>query len=59
MPEYRLILRNSGEGLSEIIDLVADNLDFVLAFIDRQRALLLPPVEVWSNGELLLTLFEI
>lgn len=58
MPEYRLILRRSSDDHSEIIDLIADDLRMVLAFASRQRSLLKPPLEIWHDGNLLMTLWE-
>lgn len=56
MPEYRLISRCADGEPPEIIDLLADNLEAVLAFLRRQQALIKPPAEVWHGGTLLLSL---
>lgn len=56
MPEYRLIFTNTADQTPEIIDLEADDLESVLAFLRRQTAQIKPPAELWSEGKLLLVL---
>lgn len=56
MPEYRLISRHCDGEPAETIDLLANDLEAVLAFVRRQRALIAPPVELWHDGKLMLSL---
>lgn len=56
MPEYRLISWHRGGEPAETIDLLANDLEAVLAFVRRQRALIEPQVELWHDGKLLLSL---
>ena len=56
MPKYRLISRRRDGASAEVIDLLANDLEAVLAFIRRQRALIELPVELWHDGALVFTL---
>lgn len=56
VPQYRLISRRTDGEPTETIDLLADDLEAVVAFVRRQQALIGPPAELWHDGKLVLSL---